>query len=273
MAGKRKKFVTKEELIKLYEEYRSAYKIAEIYNVNHKTVYGLMKHYGIKTTTGSQGARTNNLNHDFFKEIDTPEKAYWFGFLMADGCVYKGSGGKSYRLQINLQGKDIGHLEKFQKSIGSSYKIQEKKYKEYNVAILKINSTVMCKDLMRHGLIERKSIICQYPKSIKHHSDFIRGYFDGDGCITYRKDFQKYKFIITGGEDMLEEIQKVLPVKSNLYCIKHSDAIDLCVNKKEDILRLYKWLYEGAEVYLDRKYEKYKRFYSNHSMSPMGVIP
>ena len=31
----------------------------------------------------------HNLNKDYFKNIDNEEKAYWLGFIAADGCIYK----------------------------------------------------------------------------------------------------------------------------------------------------------------------------------------
>ena len=38
-------------------------------------------------------------NKDYFEKINTSEKAYWLGFLYADGCItrfYKGEVLKSY---------------------------------------------------------------------------------------------------------------------------------------------------------------------------------
>ena len=141
------RYKQKDVLMELYNEHKNIRKIAEILEVNHKTISIWMKKHGIKTI-GSQGARKNNLNHDFFESIDSEEKAYWLGFIMADGCVYKGSDGSSLRLQINLKGSDVEHLQKFQNAIGSSYKIQTKMIKTSNVCILKVNSTKMCQDLI-----------------------------------------------------------------------------------------------------------------------------
>ena len=173
----------KETLEELYSQHKSTYKVAEVFGVNHKTIAAWMKKHKIQTV-GSQGARKNNLNHDYFQNIDTEEKAYWLGFIMADGCVYKGSDASSYRLQINLKGSDKEHLDKLQKSINSSYKIQEKKVKNSDVCLLKVNSTKMCQDLMALNVTPRKSMLCQMPSLEEHlEKHFIRGYFDGDGCL------------------------------------------------------------------------------------------
>lgn len=270
MAGKRKIFTDKETLISMYNKYNSAYIIADKFNVNVKTVYGLMKYYDIKQTTGSQGARKHNFNYSYFSSIDSPDKAYWLGFIMADGCVYKGSDGKSLRLQINLQADDYEHLCKFQKAIQSNYKIQIKEYKGCKVAILKINSTQMCNDLIKLGVTERKSIICKYPNT-PYDKDFIRGYFDGDGCIS-KSNNGKWAFSIVGGQDMIESIDDIVPVKMHIYKVKHSSLVSLETSKHADISRIYEFLYSDKCTCLSRKFDKFKYFYNNYNMSPSGVI-
>ncbi len=261
MAGKKDIFATKEELENKYLETKSIYKIAEFYNKNYKTIMSLMNDYGIKRITGSQGARKHYYNDDYFKVIDTENKAYWLGFLMADGCIYKGSNGNSLRLQINLSRKDEVLLHQFQKNIGSDYKIQQKILKEkYEVSILKINSTAMCQDLIGYGITERKSLLCEFPEFLQNHyltSHFIRGYFDGDGCINIskRKDYDRaaYTFNIVGGKQMLETIQSYLP-GTNLYILKkRNHIVTLESGKKDTILFIKDYLYKNANIYLQRK--------------------
>jgi hypothetical protein len=59
-----------------------------------------------------------NFNENYFEKIDTEEKAYWLGFITADGSINLGYGKqKFYQLHINLKGGDYSHLEKFQKAI------------------------------------------------------------------------------------------------------------------------------------------------------------
>ena len=205
------------EILENYINKELSYKeIAKIFNVNEKTIKINAKKYGLTSKIGSQGARKHKFNERYFENIDSEEKAYWLGFIAADGCVYKNK--QSYRLQINLKGSDIDHLKKFQKAICSDYKITEKKVgkAQSNTCQLKINSTKMCNDLIKNNIIERKSIIFEPPilnKNLMSH--FIRGYFDGDGWITSykRKDSNGYRneVGIIGGKKALNYFIDFLP--------------------------------------------------------------
>ena len=57
------------------------------------------------------GKRLYTLNEEIFNQIDSKEKAYWFGFLCADGSIHK-SCTNQYVIQCKLNLNDIDHLEK-----------------------------------------------------------------------------------------------------------------------------------------------------------------
>jgi hypothetical protein len=59
-------------------------------------------------------------DYHFFDKINTEEKAYWLGFIAADGCVTdKGC------LQILLSRKDRDHLELFKKHINGEHPVRD----------------------------------------------------------------------------------------------------------------------------------------------------
>lgn len=137
-----------------------------------------------------------NYNEKFFEKIDDEHKAYWLGFLYADGYIepiYRKDKIKAFRIEIGLSIKDKNHLEKFLIDIDSnapiSYRKQMLGEKEYLSCRVRINNTKICKDLMRLGCTTRKSLTLEFPSEnilpSKYLKDFIRGYFDGDGCISY----------------------------------------------------------------------------------------
>lgn len=266
------------EILENYINKELSYKeIAKIFNVNEKTIKINAKKYGLTSKIGSQGARKHKFNERYFENIDSEEKAYWLGFIAADGCVYKNK--QSYRLQINLKGSDIDHLKKFQKAICSDYKITEKKVgkAQSNTCQLKINSTKMCNDLIKNNIIERKSIIFEPPilnKNLMNH--FIRGYFDGDGCIcVYKVKFirNNHKYIntkccinIVGTEQFLTELKKILE-NNNIKCNsklykRHKERFNnirtLMISGKQNCKSFYKFAYKDSNVFLLRKYEKFK---------------
>lgn len=250
-------YQNKKELEKLYEEEGSILKVAKKINVNEKTIAIWMKKFEIKNK-GTLGAKKHFFNEDYFKEINTSEKAYWFGFIMADGCIY--SNNKSKRLQINLASKDKNHLIKFQNAIQSNYKIQDKKINNSEASLLKINSTKMCLDLINNGIEERKSLTNKYPKKLnnKYFNDFLRGYFDGDGCFS-----QNYKssIKILGTKCFLEEIQKKINIKSSLYKNKNIYSLEINGNINKKIF--LDTIYFNSKIYLDRKYNRYVHFKRN----------
>lgn len=222
------------------------------------------------TNNKLRGLYRHTVDKDFFKEINAEEKAYWLGFLMADGCVYKGASANSYRLQINLKADDIDILEKFNKALKSSYKIStktihnKKMNKDYEVVTLKINNTELCMDLMKLNVIPRKSVICEFPDIPKqYYRDYIRGYFDGDGCVTYTKyedRAMKGKFEIVGGTNMLKKFQEIFKennIETHFYNIGHSKADELMTASIPEIYKIFRYLYDNSSVYLERKYNKF----------------
>ena len=248
------------EILENYINKELSYKeIAKIFNVNEKTIKINAKKYGLTSKIGSQGARKHKFNERYFENIDSEEKAYWLGFIAADGCVYKNK--QSYRLQINLKGSDIDHLKKFQKAISSDYKITEKKVgkAQSNTCQLKINSTKMCNDLIKNNIIERKSIIFEPPILNKNLiSHFIRGYFDGDGWITSykRKDSNGYRNAvgIIGGKKALNYFIDFLPKGFSKYeKYKDDKIIQISGSSIKTISETYNYLYENATIFLDRK--------------------
>lgn len=265
-------YMNKAYMVELYNKYRSGKKISKLLNCNEKTIYAWLEKHGIDTSeTGSQGARKHFYNEDYFKKIDTERKAYFLGFILADGCVYLGANKNSYRFQMNLQTQDKYILEELQKDIGSDYKIQDKQfgYKKNGdpkfISLLKINSSKLCEDLINLGVIPRKSMKQEMKKNLipnKLISHFIRGYFDGNGSCSIRKNLISLDFF--GSKTICLQIDEYLKLnninKNVLYGNNKNELYGLRINNTDNKILLYYYLYEDATIYLKRKKEKFDKF-------------
>lgn len=261
-----RKYIEEKEFKQKYNELGSFKRMAEFYEMNAKTISAIAKQYNIQSNRYG-GARKHKFNEDYFEIIDTQEKAYWLGFIMADGCVYRGDSKNSFRLQINLAAKDRIVLEDFQKAIESDYKIQDKIINNCDSCLLKVNSTKMCTDLMNHGVIQRKSLKCMLPATVPDNLmwHFIRGYFDGDGCvsISQRRDDGRMTitFSICAGKDMCTGLQKYMP-DTMLYSPKrNSDIFYIESGGINAVKNIYHSLYKNASIYLKRKKDIFDKFY------------
>ncbi|MEG0297282.1 MAG: NUMOD1 domain-containing DNA-binding protein [Clostridium sp.] len=204
----------------------------------------------------------------YFQKIDTERKAYWLGFLYADGCVHDYSENQNY-LHIHLHPDDRYLLEAFVKDLKSDRIVSTN---DRGYAVLVVNSNRIGKDLIKLGCVPRKSNILKFPTNdivpkplIK---DFIRGYMDGDGCISTYMKLKKgrnvpsficeIKFI--GTYDMLDGINRYFNSQKEILINKHSPTtyqISFAGRKYRNIVDS---LYKDATIYMTRKKEKWDGF-------------
>lgn len=257
----------------LYKKYKSGNKIASFLNVDPKTIYIWMKNHGIISNIGSQGGRKHFFNERYFEKIDKPEKAYLLGFITADGCVYNGSNKTSFRFQMNLKESDSYVLDFLQKEIESDYKIQfkevafDKSGKKSRSALLKINSTAFCKDLISLNVVPRKSMkesipLKKIPKEFLRY--FVLGYFDGDGSISYTKSSPHIS--ILGSKKMCEQLNKIFVdngIDQNVFFDRNKKIFGLRINNTKNKIKLYNFLYKDHVFFLKRKKEIFDSFVSN----------
>ena len=170
--------VSKSKIISLYNQGFSCQKIADNLKCSESYINKSLKAKGIIKRSNKVYRTKQIFNHDLFSSINNEISAYWLGFLMADGCIMNKISGQK---MIVLCVKDLEVTEKFIKSIDGNFK--PKTYKDvYGVYL---TSEQMFNDLVMLGCIPRKSLVLKFPElnsNVIHH--FIRGYFDGDGCVS-----------------------------------------------------------------------------------------
>lgn len=213
-------------------------------------------------------------NHSYFKIIDTPEKAYWLGFIAADGCVSVNERTNSGELCIKLKGSDGPHLQKFNKSINGnidvSYGTQicNMNNKQYCFSQIRLYSIEMVQDLISHGIIPNKTHHLLFPDiKTEYISHFIRGYFDGDGCITQsnHKNGKSYiKCDFTGIDNSFFTKLRSILYENNIksyFCFSENKATRLVIGGLKNVDIFLKYIYKDATIYLDRKYERKNELY------------
>lgn len=135
-------------------------------------------------------ARRYSLNESYFDAVDTPEKAYWLGFIAADGSVLR-RGTKSYLLRIELATRDEPHLKAFAACIGTDSPVK-RAVREHGGSLggsgqfsrIVINSWRMVAALERAGISERKSAtVAPWDGPFELMRHYWRGLFDGDGSL------------------------------------------------------------------------------------------
>jgi hypothetical protein len=196
-----------------------------------------------------------------FKNIDTEEKAYWLGFLYADGYVCYEPHNSQYRLELTLAEKDLEHLKKFAKFINYDKQIKyRKKVKAYR---LDVASKEMCENLIKLGCVQAKSLILKYPDyeilKYKFHNAFIRGYFDGDGCLSLSSTSNTFSTSLLGTKHMMQGIINHMKLSNYRWRNDkqhHENTITLSLRVQE-ALKFLKTIYSDSNIHLSRKYDKY----------------
>lgn len=193
--------------------------------------------------------RKYHFNERFFENIDTEEKAYWVGFICADGNIYRNG------LHIHISIKDIEHLKKLITSMNADNNIVHHKD---NTITLSFNSEILTKDLEKSNITPKKTFTCEFPiLKERYISHFIRGLFDGDGCI-YIGERCKVWSIYTASEKMKNQLVENILKYTKIICrvYKQGNGYTITFSKKQDILTIRDFLYKNATVFLERKKDK-----------------
>lgn len=258
-----KKIEVTNELIDLVSKRKSAREISTELGINYTTVHRKLRKLGINLPNYHNKLKFDNTVFDY---IDSEEKAYWLGFLYADGYVCATNNG----VELSLKGDDCAHLEKFRQFLSCSLQVKIGKVtcngKEFSRCRLYLRDKHFHDKLIELGCVPNKSLILKFPdyslfSDTTLVSHFIRGYVDGDGCLTYTSN-GRLSIQIIGTNEFLDGIIDVFPgifhkrrkdyrhPNSNTYTIE-------CSYDKADWLADN--LYKNATVFLDRKYERYKK--------------
>ena len=229
----------------------------------------------------------HKFNHNYFKTIDTEEKAYILGFLYADGY------NSDKQVVISQLEQDVDILEKINKALNADNQIKRKLQSTNNKTVCQLcySSIDMCTDLTNLGCFRNKSLACTFPtfldKSLIRH--FIRGYFDGDGCVWIGKRkimtvkdktrpsgfreriVQNVKFTITGNMTFINSLQDELVQilgfkKTKLNFSKAKNANNSTSDKvctmeysgRKQMQSFYNYMYEGASIWGNRKRLKFE---------------
>jgi intein-encoded DNA endonuclease-like protein len=253
--------LNEQEVIKKYEELKSIQKVAKYFKVSISPIKRILFDNEIFLSN-----RRYSFDKTFFDNIDSEEKAYWLGFIYADGYIRERKSGNS--LEMKLAEKDNSHLILFRSHIKSTHKItygtNKVKYNggisESKICHLAIYSYEIVDSIKKQGVHSRKTFTIGKPNiGDEFTGHFIRGYFDGDGSFSFNPSkFINKTQIVSASEEfrnfLIDELKKN-NITINLY-----SEIKLQIQNKVDNLKFYNYIYRNATVYLERKKEKYEEF-------------
>lgn len=253
---------TIEEIIFLKENFEKLSK-KEIAEKLHRTPNGIQ----IKANRlGLKHPDKYSYNKSFFHVIDTEQKAYWLGFFYADGYTQKRV--RNNEASIMLSVVDADHLRKFNKAIEGNVEVTTQirgngfNDKKSEVATIRLYSSEIVDDLISHGCVPNKTKSIKFPKLETESLQwaFIRGFFDGDGCLCFNKKKQAPQCHFTSASLMfIEDLRDYLyERKIYSYIIEEGkECYRLALGGLENTHLFLNSIYKNASIYLDRKYERH----------------
>lgn len=241
--------ITKEEINQIIElsKTKSQKEIAEIYNRTQSGIGLILKRNGaVKQKKSRLNMSHLALNVDYFEKIDSSDKAYWLGFICADGDIKKTNN------KTSLISKDLVVIEGFKRAINSEHAISKRTIFDKRTSLtytgysIQITNELFTRHLINLGVTSNKTDVLGFPDiEEKYYSYFIAGLFDGDGSISWKG---KYKNRLTvsliSSKEILDYVRQYLSTKLNIepkyYC--------KVTNNKSNVWKMY--LYSDAYKFL-----------------------
>jgi len=131
-----------------------------------------------------------------------------------------------------------------------------------------IYSDDICEDLDKNfRILPRKTLKLDFPKNLPemYYKDYIRGYIDGDGTLSYFKDKTSNRFSLSyaGNCDFIKDCASKLEIP--FYDVKIKDTLHIISYSPHNSIKVaYILGYCDYNIFcLERKRNKYKEFINN----------
>jgi len=211
-------------------------------------------------------SKRKHLINDYFEKIDSEIKAYFWGFLWADGCLREQKRENIASVKtVSLTSKDIEIVEMLKTYIGGSVcennRYDKRTNKTYYGYFWSLNSKEVFENFKK---LEFRKNINYVPTEFYNH--FLRGLMDGDGNINIREKksinikisssyYQDWSFLFKIKETHNSSIGRYEEKNGNKNSVFRIKGI------KEEKINFIRWLYINSEgIRLTRKFEKIKHF-------------
>jgi DNA-binding transcriptional regulator WhiA len=103
-----------EQSIELYKSGLSMPKVRNITGISYWTLHPALKKLGLNRSCRT-AATKYTVDHTYFNKINTESKAYWLGFIYADGFITTSKYSKYFG--VSLSEHDEDHLEKLKNAM------------------------------------------------------------------------------------------------------------------------------------------------------------
>ena len=215
----------KDRIVKIKELFSLGYTptmVANLVGINRKGIHYYINKYDIKVLNRFRGFHSNDK---YFDIIDTEAKAYLLGFFIADGCITDGN-----RICLSNSIDDESVIELFQSEISPTTKIHYKNYQQgakirkTQLSFRFTSNHLYNKLVEKYGITENKTHNNNFkfdfnniPESL--HVHFIRGFFDGDGGVSFYRLKNSIYFnfsFITTSKVFIEQIAEIFSSRFNI---------------------------------------------------------
>jgi hypothetical protein len=256
---------------------------ARALKLNRSTIYLRAKKLELSMPSESLSARRSQItlkrnsektqkNFEAFKTIDTPEKAYLLGYFWADGHLSKNT------ILMTIVREDLNNVKDIFLRTGdwTIKKAKKPTPQQKELSRIYICNQRLCNIFNTMGFAEKSfisasKVLSHIPKEL--HSYWLRGYFDGDGCVAFLKSgFGPRAFITSSYQQDWNGIEAIIKDLKIKYCIRRKNSkfkylgkikdgrsSELIISGRADIFKFFNYIYGDhlKRFGLKRKYNKF----------------
>jgi len=275
----------KQSIGEYYLETKSIPKTGKKFGYSNGSVWSILQSINIDTTLTREDKRWLNqkyeIDESFFQEINTRDKAYIFGLLVADGCIKK----SLRQFSISLTDFEYLYLIKDRMKYSGPIRLNEttgiSKKESRN---LTVSNYKIVNDLISNGMGVNKTYDLTMPTIDKRlFGDFLRGFFDGDGSvsITTQNGFHKAMVSFISTKDFCTSLKDILfseyGIKGSLFKangIAAQNIYRFTIGTHKEVSSIFNLMYSDydGQLFFSRKYNRFIDFFLKRRLDIQRII-